>query len=154
MADFKNHRRFLLRCLSKDLIPVSIKLRSNIKTPRGLNITNKADMALLNEGIRTINNTLDMLEWQRDTCMYKLSRVLDHEAMEESKSFINCIKEARHNKTLECQKIKFCKLWMKNKGGHSNQNSYMYNYTIVAKLKIQDKQPQQKQHHQQHQNGS
>ena len=69
-----------------------------------------------------------MLEQQRDTCMYKLSRVLDHEAMEESKSFINCKKGARHNKTLECQKIKFERLWMKNKGDHSNQNSYMYGY--------------------------
>ena len=48
--------------------------------------------------------------------------------MEESKSFTNCKKEARHNKTLECQKIKFERLWMNNKGGCSNQNSYMYGY--------------------------
>ena len=34
MADFSNHRRFSLRCLSLDLIPVSIRLRSTIKTPK------------------------------------------------------------------------------------------------------------------------
>ena len=36
MADFQNHRRFLLRCLSADIIPVSIRLKSNIRTPKGL----------------------------------------------------------------------------------------------------------------------
>ena len=35
MADFQNHRRFTLRCLSKDLIPVSIKLKTTVKTTKG-----------------------------------------------------------------------------------------------------------------------
>ena len=35
MADFSNHRRFSLRCLSEGLIPVSVRLKSNIKTPKG-----------------------------------------------------------------------------------------------------------------------
>ena len=56
-----------------------------------------------------------MLEQQRYVCMNKLSRALDHEVMEESKSFVNCIREARH-KTLDHQKSKFERLWMKNKG--------------------------------------
>ena len=34
MADFKNHRRFSLRCLGYNIIPVSLKLRSNMKTPK------------------------------------------------------------------------------------------------------------------------
>ena len=68
MADFSNHRRFSLRCLRKDLIPVSIRLRSNIKTPKGYHIIWKAERALLNERIQSINNTLNMLEIQRDTC--------------------------------------------------------------------------------------
>ena len=42
-----------------------------------------------------------MLEHQRDTCMNKLSRVVDKEVMEESKVFINKNKEARHFKTLD-----------------------------------------------------
>ena len=29
MANFQNHRRFMLRCLSKGLIPVSIRLKDN-----------------------------------------------------------------------------------------------------------------------------
>ena len=30
MVDFENHCRFSLRCLSKDIIPVSVRLKSNI----------------------------------------------------------------------------------------------------------------------------
>ena len=42
MADFKNHRRFSLRCLSKGIIPVSVK-------PKGNYIVKKAERTLLNE---------------------------------------------------------------------------------------------------------
>ena len=49
MVDSSNHRRFALRCLSKGLIPVSVRLKSNIKTPKGKQIIRKAERALLNE---------------------------------------------------------------------------------------------------------
>ena len=65
MADFANHRRFTLRCLAEDLVPVSICLEQNIKTPRGLQIIKKAERALLKERVRSINNTLNMLKSQR-----------------------------------------------------------------------------------------
>ena len=64
MADFKNHRRFLLRCLSADIIPVNIRLRSNNKSPKGYNIIKRAEKALLNERMRTVNNTITMFENQ------------------------------------------------------------------------------------------
>ena len=133
MADFKNHRRFSLRCLDKNIIPVILRLKSNLKTPRGLNIIKKAERALLNERIRTINNTWQMLECQRDTCMNQLSRVLDQEVIEECKEFMNKIKEARHFKTLEWQKPKFERLCMKmkntGKGGCSkNRIMNMHRY--------------------------
>ena len=41
-----------LRCLAEDLIPVSIRLKQNIKTPKGLQIIKKAERALLNGRIR------------------------------------------------------------------------------------------------------
>ena len=46
MVDFSNHRRFSLRCLSKDLIPVSVRLKSNVKTAKGRQIIKKAERAL------------------------------------------------------------------------------------------------------------
>ena len=32
ISDYKNHRRFLVRCLSKGVIPVSLKLKNQIRT--------------------------------------------------------------------------------------------------------------------------
>ena len=69
MVDFKNHRRFSLRCLSADIIPVSIMLRSNIKSPKGYNIIKRAEKALLNERMRMVNNTITTFENQINTCM-------------------------------------------------------------------------------------
>ena len=51
MSDFKNHRWFSLRYLSNDVILVSIRLKSNIKTPKGQEIIRRAEKALLNERI-------------------------------------------------------------------------------------------------------
>ena len=42
MADFLTIEDSLLRCVSKDIIPVSIRLRSNIKRPKGHHIIRKS----------------------------------------------------------------------------------------------------------------
>ena len=140
-GNLRNLRKFLLRCLGKNINPVSIRMKSKIKTPRGLNILKKAERALLNERIRIINNTLEMLECQSDTCMNKLSRVLDQEVMEESKVFMNKTKEARHFKTLDHQKAKFERLWLRNKGGHSNgDNLNMYRYMYHSSKNLDSRQ--------------
>ena len=52
MADFQNHRRFTLRCLDEEVVPVSIKLKSQVKTPKGFQRVRKAEIALLNERIK------------------------------------------------------------------------------------------------------
>ena len=100
MANFKNHRRFLLRCLDNNIIPVSLKLRSNIKTPKAIQIIRKTERALLNERIRMINNTIELLNHVKDTCIEELSKVLKQEDMEECKKFMVNIKEERHFKTM------------------------------------------------------
>ena len=58
MADFQNHRHFTLRCLGEKVVPVSIRLKSQVKTPKGLQIKRRAEISLLNERIRSINNTI------------------------------------------------------------------------------------------------
>ena len=113
MVDFANHRRFTLRWLAEDFIPVSIRLKQNIKTPRGLQIIKKAERALLNERIRSINNTLNMLSSQKDTCMKELERSINEEWMAECKAFIEVGRENQHLKTLRRQKDKFHKLLYK-----------------------------------------
>ena len=98
MAAFQNHRIFLLRCLKEDVIPVSVKLKSNITTPKARLITKKAERALLNESIRSINNAITMTTIKRDTCMNSLLDIFSKEIMEECNKLINLRREAYYIK--------------------------------------------------------
>ena len=133
-----NHRRFTLTCLKEDLVPVSICLTKNIKTPKRLQIIKKAEKALLNERIRSINNTLNMLKSQQDTCIDHVERVFNEEWMDRCKEFIEIGKEKQHFKTLKRQKDKFDRLLHKKQmregdhrrlhgvhiGNHGNSTNY------------------------------
>ena len=101
MADFQNHRRFMLRCLSKGIIPVSIRLKTTVKTPKGNYIVRKAERMLMNERVRLINNMITMFRWQIDTCINSLGRCIGIEVMEECHRFISLRRERRHQSTLE-----------------------------------------------------
>ena len=122
MANFKNHKSFSPRCLKQDVIPVSIRMKTNVKTPRGLYIVKRSEKALLNERIRSVNNMINMLKMQIDTCMEQLETCLEERVIEEYKLFINNKRESRHKSTLVRQLHKFERLCHKNKiqGGHSN----------------------------------
>ena len=115
MADFTNHGGFTLRCLAEDLVPVSVHLKQNIKTPKGLQIIRKAERALLNERVRSINNTLNMLKSQRDTCIDWLERVSNEEWMVRCKAFIEVGREKQHFKTLKRQKRNWIDFYIKNR---------------------------------------
>ena len=130
MADFSNHRRFSLRCLSKGLIPVSVRLKSSIKTPKGRQIIKKAEIALLNERIRTINNSIAMFTIERDTCMNHLKDNLDKETMERCERFIKEKREVRHFKTFERQVSKFERLCHRKTGGCTNNQHVLRPVTV------------------------
>ena len=134
MADFSTHRRFTLRCLSKNLIPVSARLKSTFKTPKSKEIIRRDERALLNEQVRSINNSLAMFRELRDTCMNNLSTILEDERMRECESFIKTRREARHQKTLKRQMSKFERLCHSNTGGHSNnQDGALHVWANTAK---------------------
>ena len=59
-SDYKNHRRFTLRCISKDLIPVSVRLKSksSSRSRRAIEIIHKAEKQLLQDRIKCINYIL------------------------------------------------------------------------------------------------
>ena len=114
MVDFENHRRFTIRCLSKDVIPVSVRLKSTIKTPKGRYIIRKAERALLNERVRSINNSLTMFKAQRDTCINNLETSIERDTMNDCYNFIKVRREGRHQKTLDREISKFHRLCLKN----------------------------------------
>ena len=122
MAELKNHRRFTLRCLSKGLIPVSIKLKTKVHTPKGNEILRKAERMLMNERVRNINNTITMLNCQADTCIYQLESTLNQDVMEKCLEFINKTRERRHQKTMMRQIKKFEKLLTKTDGRSNIQS--------------------------------
>ena len=120
LADFQNHRWFSLRCLSNNIIPTSIRLKSTIRTPKAKYIIHRAEKALLNERIRSITNTITMFKNLRDTCIGQLEDILDNAIMEECRTFIEIRRERRHLSTLERHPSKFRRLCHKNPGGRSN----------------------------------
>ena len=63
--DYKNHRIFTLRCIHKDLIPASVKLKSTIKTERAKKIVRKVEKELLQARVNDINGILDNVGKQR-----------------------------------------------------------------------------------------
>ena len=60
-----NHSRFTLWCISQDLVQVSLKLKTTIKTNRTRKIVHKAEKKLHKECIRTINNTIEFIALKR-----------------------------------------------------------------------------------------
>ena len=111
MADYKNHLRFTIKCLKNEVVPVSIRLKTNIKTQKGIQIIRKAEKQLLNECIRSINNIIELLMLKRDTCSNKVKETIlkkdDHNTLEECNNLIERVKEFRHNSMMERQKAKF-----------------------------------------------
>ena len=120
MVAFQNHRIFSLRYLKEDIVPVSVKLKSNIKTPKARLISKKVERALLNEKIRSINNTITMIKIKRDTCMNSLLDIFSKEIMEECNKLINLRREAYYIKVKNRQIAKLEQLCHKNRGGHPN----------------------------------
>ena len=61
-----------------------------------------------------------MFNHQIETCIDTLESMLSKDVIDKCHEFINYIRERRHYKTMERQKKKFEKLWLKKTGDHSN----------------------------------
>ena len=42
ISEFRNHQRFTIKCLKNDIVPVHVRLKTNIRTTKGLEIIRKA----------------------------------------------------------------------------------------------------------------
>ena len=93
------------------------------KHPKACKSLRPAETSLLNERIRLINNTINMLSLQKDTCIRKLKEKIGEDLMKECEIFIEKRRETRHYKTMSRQKMKLEALWQKSnsdRGGCSN----------------------------------
>ena len=112
VSDFKNHRRFLLRCLDKGLVPVSLKLKNHIRTQRGKAIIERVEKQLLNERIKGINYKIECFDHDRYMYRNELKDIVgeDQEIWEACLDEINKRREIRHNRVMNRQMKKFNKL--------------------------------------------
>ena len=100
----------------------------------------------MNERIRSINNTLNMVRDLRDTCRNQLREVLTNEWMDKCREFIEVGREHQHLKTLNRQKLKFERLLDKEKvregncttlhGGHDGNHSNLTKQNNVIEHNI------------------
>ena len=121
MANYKKNRRFSIKCLKRDIIPVSVRLRTTLYTRKASQIIKKAEKQLLNECIRSINNMIEINMFRRDAYFHQLERELDQGTLQECINFINKVRECRHKKVQDRQTKKFNTLEQKT-SGHSKQD--------------------------------
>ena len=125
-SDYKNHRIFTLRCIHKDLIPVSIKLKSTLKTERAKKIVRKAEKDLFQARVQVINSILDNVGKQTELCRSQLASIISTQRLRECQGFIEKVGEMRFNKVKQRQLNKFNNLLNKKEGniiGLSSLNS-------------------------------
>ena len=115
-SDYKNHRIFSLRCIHKELIPVSIKLKSTLDTPKARQIIRKAEKDLLQARVKAINNILDQVNREIQDCRAKLASIISEERLEQCQGFINKVSELRFNKVKQRQINKLNHLVSKKEG--------------------------------------
>ena len=126
-SDYRNHRIFSLRCIHKELIPVSIKLKSTLDTPKARQIIRKAEKDLLQAWVKAINNILDQVDREIQECKAKLASIISAERLEECQGFINKVSELRFNKVKQRQINKLNHLVSKKEGNIAIANNNITN---------------------------
>ena len=116
-CNYKNHRIFTLRCLHNELVPVSIRLKSTLRSERAKKILRKAEKQLLQTRLKSINSLLDNNAKQLELTRSKIASILTPPNYQQCQEFIENIKEKRINKVKERQVRKLNNLINKKKGG-------------------------------------
>ena len=136
MADYRNHRRFMFKCIKASITPISCKLKNppSFRSNKSYQIVHKAEKQLLYECIRNINGILAMLDKQREEQYSKFKDILSNQnnsypvqipvpdpvhdqaldlVLDRSILFINKIKDHRHEKIKTKHINKFKRLYYK-----------------------------------------
>ena len=122
-SDYKNHRIFTLRCLHKDLIPVSIKLKSTLKTDKARKIIRKAEKDLLQARVKAINSILDNVTKQTEECRSQLASIISAQRLRECQGFVDKVGEIRFTKVKQRQLNKYNSLLNKKEGNITRANA-------------------------------
>ena len=94
----QKHRIFTLRYIHEELVPVSIKLKTTIKTDKGKKLIKNAERNLLQARVKAINSILDKVSKQTELCRSQLASILSAQRFRECQSFVEKVGEIRVNK--------------------------------------------------------
>ena len=100
-SNYKNHRRFTLRCISKGIIPASVRLKStsNSRSRRAREIIYRAEKQLLLDRVKCINGILHNNKGKLDRSRSMMLPLLTTTtAKGRCKEFINKVREFRFTK--------------------------------------------------------
>ena len=126
ISNFKNHQRFLLKCLNKGVVPFSLRLKKLIRTQKGKGIMYKAEINLLNEIVRNISSTIDQYEHEKYMYQNQVKQSISQEMLDLCMAEIHRVIDLRHVKVMNRQISKFEKLLKQNnckdQGGHSKHD--------------------------------
>ena len=112
-SNYGNHHIFTLRCTSKGITPVSIRLKTTVWTEKARRIIRKEERDLLQARVKSIKSLLDNNAKQRDLCRSKLASIISTPSMLECQELINKVREFRYLKVWERQIDKFDRLLQK-----------------------------------------
>ena len=133
-CDYRNHRIITLRCISKELVLVSVKRRSACsKTSQGAKkIIEKAEKQLLQDRVRCINK---MIEATVNTITNSRSRlasmVTNTTDLHRCSRFIDKVREDRYGKVKDRKVRKFNLLNSKNNNNYNRSSNNNYNLVQV-----------------------
>ena len=114
-CDYKNHRIFTIRCLHNDLVPVSNKLKSTLRTERARKILRLAEKQLLQAILKSINSLLDNNAKQIELTRSQIAFFLPIPSYRKCQEFIEKVKELRFKKVMDIQVRKFNNLLKKGR---------------------------------------
>ena len=112
-CNYRNHRIFTLKCISNELVPISLRLKTTIKTEMARKIIRKAEKDL-QAWVKSINSILGDKTKQRELSRSKLMSLVSTSTMEKCQQFIDKVGEHRFLK--ERQVNKFIRLLLKKQG--------------------------------------
>ena len=125
-CNFKNHRIFTLRCIHSELVPVSIRLKSTLKSERAKKILRTAEKQLLQTRLNSINSLLDNNAKQLELTRSKIVSILTPPNYQQCQECIEKIKEKRFIKVGERQVRKLNNLINKKEGGITWKSSQVF----------------------------
>ena len=114
-SDYRNHWIFTLRYISKGITPVSIRLKTTVRTERARIIIRKTENNLLQARVKSINSLLDNNAKQRERCWSQLASLISTTSMLECQELKDKVRESRCLKLRARQIRKFNSLFQKER---------------------------------------